>query len=70
MCLAEPQSSSQEHIFVKTNLNCVPTVGLSESVTVHLDSKVGAGATDMLQRVSAYATVVDMAILDGYDMIL
>jgi len=32
--LAEPQSSSQEHIFVKINLNCVPTVVLRQSITV------------------------------------
>jgi len=34
--------------------------------------KGGAGATDMLQRVSEHSehAVVDMAILDGYDMML
>jgi hypothetical protein len=40
---------------------------------LHMDSKTGAGAADNLQRVSEHAehvAVVDIAILDGYDMIL
>ena len=45
-------------------------VPCSSSRQLHMDSKAGAGAADNLQRVSEHATVVDMAILDGYDMIL
>ncbi len=37
---------------------------------LHLDSRVDADATDILQRINRHATIVDMAILDGYNDIL
>jgi len=51
---------------------CVRMVFCSSSRQLHMDPK-GAGAADILQRVSEHAEhakVIDMAILDGYHMIL
>jgi hypothetical protein len=44
-------------------------VPCSSSRQLHMDPN-GAGATDILQRVSEHANVIGMAILDGYHMIL
>jgi hypothetical protein len=48
---------------------CVGMVPCSSSRQLHMDPK-GAGATDILQPGSEHAKVIDMAILDGYHMIL
>jgi hypothetical protein len=45
-------------------------VSCSSSRHLHIDSKAGGGATDILDHVSEHAAVVDMAILDGYHMML